>query len=44
MRGRGEDEMMTYLRRHLADVERDAIVELTLHPNRWTPTIKVLTL
>jgi hypothetical protein len=34
MRGRGEDEMMAYLRRHLAQVERDAVVELTFHPNR----------
>lgn len=34
MRGRGEDAMMEYLRRELAEVERSAIVELTFHPNR----------
>jgi hypothetical protein len=34
MRGRGEDEMMVYLRRHLLEAERNAIVELTFHPNR----------
>jgi hypothetical protein len=37
MRGRGEDEMMMYLRRHLAQAERDAVVQLTFHPNRTDP-------
>src|SRR6478672_6795358 len=37
MRGRGEDEMMAYLRRHLAEAERDAVVGLTFHPNRADP-------
>jgi hypothetical protein len=34
MKGRGEDAMMEYLRRELAEVQRNAIVELTFHPNR----------
>jgi hypothetical protein len=34
MRGRGEDAMMEYLRRELAEAERSAVVELTFHPNR----------
>ena len=34
MRGRGEDQMMAYLRRRLPEVERSAIVELSFHPNR----------
>jgi hypothetical protein len=34
MRGRGEDEMMVYLRRQIAEAARNAIVELTFHPNR----------
>jgi hypothetical protein len=34
MRGRGEDEMMAYLRHRIAEAARDAIVELTFHPNR----------
>jgi hypothetical protein len=34
MRGRGEDAMMEYLRRELAEAERGAVVELTFHPNR----------
>ena len=34
MRGRGEDAMMEYLRRELAEAERTAVVELTFHPNR----------
>ncbi len=34
MRGRGEDEMMVYLRQRLPEVERNAVVELTFHPNR----------
>lgn len=34
MRGRGEDAMMAYLRRELAKAERNAVVELTFHPNR----------
>jgi hypothetical protein len=37
MRGRGEDEMMAYLRRQLPEVERNAVVELTFHPNRSDP-------
>lgn len=34
MRGRGEDEMMISLKRRLPEVARDAVVELTFHPNR----------
>jgi len=34
MKGRGEDAMMAYLRRELAEAERGAVVELTFHPNR----------
>lgn len=34
MRGRGEDEMMAYLRRRLPEAERSAVVELAFHPNR----------
>jgi hypothetical protein len=34
MRGRGEDDMMEYLRRELPEAERNAVVELTFHPNR----------
>jgi len=34
MRGRGEDEMMVYLRRRLPGVARNSVVELAFHPNR----------
>lgn len=34
MAGRGEDDMMAYLRRRIGEAERSAIVELAFHPNR----------
>jgi len=34
MPGRGENEMMAYLRRQITRAEREAVVELAFHPNR----------